>query len=170
MPKNNGTFDVLEKLVDKLIKLKTPVQLTGFLAVAVIWFLAVISSPMDYMALIIGGLIAVSILFFGVILNQLKQISHKQRAWFILAIYIVFAIVITIFLALAISYLQSNNEQLHQGRAIEIRKNMQLRVGQLEKSLIENLEKEEALARQLRTIQDMGSVTTSKLKKKNLNL
>lgn len=68
-------------------KLRTPIQLTGFIVAGVLFFIATVSSPPNLLVQISAGLIGVSILVFGLILNQVKNIPAAKRASFVIILY-----------------------------------------------------------------------------------
>lgn len=105
-------------------RLKTPVQLTGVIVAGVFFYLASISTPPNFLAQVTAGLIGVTVLAFGVVLNQLQHISQARRPGFVLRLYAIFGIIITIFLIVGAYFLLRQDSLGKRAQVEELRINI----------------------------------------------
>jgi hypothetical protein len=102
-------------------RIKTPIQLTGLIVAGLFFYLASSSSPPNLVAQISAGLIGVTVLLFGIVLNQLSLIKQGSRPVFILALYALFGLLICVFLLVAVYFLLHSPIAETRARANELR-------------------------------------------------
>jgi tetratricopeptide (TPR) repeat protein len=101
-------------------KLKTPIQLTGFIVAGILFFLASVSKPPNLLVQISAGLIAVSILLFGVTLNQVEAIPNQRRAKFIISLYALFGGFAVLLFIISVFFLLMSGDVDRRVRAGEL--------------------------------------------------
>jgi tetratricopeptide (TPR) repeat protein len=105
-------------------KLKTPIQLTGVIVAGILFYLGTTSSPPNLLVQISSGLIAISVLVFGVTLNLLASIPEQSRANFILKLYAIFGGFISLFLIVCVYFLLFSGNIERRARASELADNL----------------------------------------------
>lgn len=105
-------------------KLKTPIQLTGFIVAGILFYLGTTSSPPNLLVQISSGLIAISVLVFGVTLNLLANIPEQSRANFVLKLYSIFGGLISLFLIVCVYFLLFSGDIEKRARAAELADNL----------------------------------------------
>ena len=97
---------VLQSLVRIIPKLKTPIQLSG-LALLVAAVIVVQSiSPGNIQAILAAGMIGVSFIIFGQVLQFMDVFPRNQRALLFLGLFIAFDITIVALIALTVSLIR----------------------------------------------------------------
>ncbi|MGK7057861.1 tetratricopeptide repeat protein [Bradyrhizobium sp. 1050_B9_N1_2] len=95
---------VLSNLANVLPNIKTPIQLSGLVATAVVFLLVRTAAPENVPAQVSGGLIGVCIIAFTLVFNFLHLFASRDRPKVILTMFVVFCVVVVV-LVLITGYL-----------------------------------------------------------------